>query len=61
MRRAARSTPSATALQQGALRDSFELNGAVPTASSAEEFRNYLARDIDQNRKAIRAAGVQPE
>jgi tripartite-type tricarboxylate transporter receptor subunit TctC len=51
----------ATALQQNALRESFELNGAVPTASSAEEFRNYLARDIDQNRKAIRAAGVQPE
>jgi tripartite-type tricarboxylate transporter receptor subunit TctC len=33
----------------------------VPTASSAEEFRSFLARDIDQNRKAIRVAGVQPE
>jgi tripartite-type tricarboxylate transporter receptor subunit TctC len=51
----------ATALQQPALRESFALNGAVPTASSAEEFRDYLARDIDANRKAIRVAGVQPE
>jgi tripartite-type tricarboxylate transporter receptor subunit TctC len=51
----------ATALQQAALRESFALNGAVPTASSAEEFRDFLARDIDQNRKAIRVAGVQPE
>ena len=51
----------ATSLQQAALRESFELNGAVPTASSAQEFRDFLARDIDQNRKAIRVAGVQPE
>jgi len=51
----------ATALQQAALRESFDLNGAVPTASSAEEFKAFLARDIEQNRKAIRAAGVQPE
>jgi tripartite-type tricarboxylate transporter receptor subunit TctC len=51
----------ATALQQPALRESFELNGAVPTASGAEDFRAFLARDIEQNRKAIRAAGVQPE
>lgn len=51
----------ATALQQPALRDGFALNGAVPTASSGEEFREFLLRDIEQNRKAIRAAGVQPE
>jgi tripartite-type tricarboxylate transporter receptor subunit TctC len=51
----------ASALQQPALRESFELNGAVPTASGAQEFRDFLARDIDQNRKAIRVAGVQPE
>jgi tripartite-type tricarboxylate transporter receptor subunit TctC len=51
----------ATSLQQAALRESFELNGAVPTASSAQEFRDFLARDIEQNRKAIRVAGVQPE
>ena len=51
----------ATSLQQAALRESFDLNGAVPTASSAQEFRDFLARDIDQNRKAIRVAGVQPE
>jgi tripartite-type tricarboxylate transporter receptor subunit TctC len=51
----------AASLQQAALRESFELNGAVPTASSAQEFRDFLARDIDQNRKAIRVAGVQPE
>jgi tripartite-type tricarboxylate transporter receptor subunit TctC len=51
----------AVALQQAALRESFALNGAVPTSSSAEEFRNFLARDIEQNRTAIRVAGVQPE
>jgi tripartite-type tricarboxylate transporter receptor subunit TctC len=51
----------AVALQQPALRESFALNGAVPTASSAEEFREFLARDIEQNRKAIRVAAVQPE
>jgi tripartite-type tricarboxylate transporter receptor subunit TctC len=51
----------ATAMQQGALREAFALNGAVPTASGADEFREFLARDIEQNRKAIRAAGVQPE
>ena len=51
----------ATALQQPALRDGFALNGAVPTSSSGEEVRDFLLRDIEQNRKAIRAAGVQPE
>jgi tripartite-type tricarboxylate transporter receptor subunit TctC len=51
----------AGALQQPALRESFALNGAVPTSSSGEEFREFLARDIEQNRRAIRVAGVQPE
>jgi tripartite-type tricarboxylate transporter receptor subunit TctC len=51
----------ATSLQQPALRESFALNGAVPTGSSAEEFRDFIVRDIDQNRKAIRVAGVQAE
>jgi tripartite-type tricarboxylate transporter receptor subunit TctC len=50
-----------TALQQPALREAFDANGAVPTASTAEEFRAYLARDIEQNRKAISAAGVKAE
>jgi tripartite-type tricarboxylate transporter receptor subunit TctC len=48
-------------LQLQALRQSFEANGAVPAAGSAEEFRAYLARDIEQTRNAIRIAGVQPE
>ena len=49
------------ALQNPALRESFALNGAVPTISTGEAFREFLARDIEQNRKAIRIAGVQPE
>ena len=50
-----------TALQQPALREAFDANGAVPSASTAEEFRAYLTRDIEQNRKAISAAGVKAE
>ena len=49
------------ALQNPALRESFALNGAVPNASTGEVFREFLVRDIEQNRKAIRIAGVQPE
>jgi len=49
------------ALAQPALRESFEASGAVPTHSSAQEFRAYIARDVELNRKAIKAAGVQPE
>lgn len=63
------SQPSATRLRRGlaaallqpALRESFALDGAVPTVTGADEFRDFLVRDIDQNRKAIRVAGVQPE
>lgn len=49
------------ALQQKALRDSFESNGAVPAAGSAQDFRNYLGRDIERTRKAIQAGGIQAE
>ena len=48
-------------LQQPALREAFEANGAVPMSSTSEEFRAYLARDIEQNRKAIRTASVKAE
>ncbi|MDB5964131.1 MAG: hypothetical protein JWQ72_631 [Polaromonas sp.] len=51
----------ATALQQAALKESFESNGAVPAAGSAQDFRAYLTRDIDRTRKAIQAGGIQPE
>ena len=51
----------ATVLQQTALRDEFALHGAVPSSSTGEVFRDFFARDIEQNRKAIRMAGVQPE
>ena len=49
------------ALQQPALREAFEANGAVPLFSTPEEFRAYLAKDIEQNRKAIRTAGIKAE
>ncbi len=39
----------------------FDTNGAVPRASSPQEFRAYLARDIAQNKRAVETAGVQPE
>lgn len=51
----------AVALQQKALRDSFESNGAVPAAGSAQDFRSYLTKDIERTRKAIQAGGIQPE
>ena len=51
----------AVALQQKALRDSFESNGAVPAAGSAQDFRHYLSKDIERTRKAIQAGGIQPE
>ena len=49
------------ALQQPALRESFQSNGAVPAPSTPQEFRSYLAHDIELNRKAVRAARIQPE
>ena len=51
----------AQALQHPELRKAFELNGAVPTSSTPQEFRAFLTRDIETNRKAIAVAGVQPE
>jgi tripartite-type tricarboxylate transporter receptor subunit TctC len=49
------------ALRAPDLHKAFEANGAVPTASSGEEFRLLVARDMDVNRKAIAVAGIQPE
>ena len=54
-------TAVVASLRQPALREAFEANGAVPTASSADEFRAYLVKDIEQNRKVIRIADVKPE
>jgi tripartite-type tricarboxylate transporter receptor subunit TctC len=51
----------AAALQQPALREAFEANGALPLQSTPDEFRAYLTRDIEQNRKAIRTAGIKAE
>ena len=51
----------ARALHVRELASVFEFNGAVPTGSTAQEFRSFLERDIAQNRRAIAIAGVQPE
>lgn len=51
----------ATALQQPALRQAFEVNGAVATPSTPRAFRDYLAHDIELNRQAVRAAKLEPE
>jgi len=52
---------ASAALQRPDLHKGFESNGAVPTASSADEFRQLVARDMDLHRKAIAVAGIQPE
>ena len=51
----------AKALLAPELIKAFEANGAVPTASNAQDFRSYLVRDIAQNKRAIAIAGVHPE
>src|SRR5512138_1632672 len=48
-------------LLQPELRKAFEPHGAVPSPSTPAAFRDFLARDIERNRKAIQLAGVQPE
>ena len=48
-------------LQQSELHKAFEPHGAVPSPSTPVAFREFLARDIERNRKAIQLAGVQPE
>jgi len=51
----------ALALQSKDIREGFAVHGAVPHSTSGEVFREFLARDIEQTRKAIRLAGVQAE
>src|SRR5262245_30803198 len=48
-------------LQQPELHKAFEPHGALPSPSTPSAFREFLARDIERNRKAIQLAGVQPE
>lgn len=52
---------AAAALQRPEVQKAFETNGAVPHASSPDEFRAFLVRDIEANRRAVAAAGIQPE
>jgi tripartite-type tricarboxylate transporter receptor subunit TctC len=51
----------AQALREPELAKSFEVHGAVVTPSTPAAFRTYLVRDIEQTRKAIRSAGIEPE
>lgn len=51
----------APALQKADLRKGFDGNGALPHGSTPDEFRAYVARDIEVTKKAIALAGVQPE
>jgi tripartite-type tricarboxylate transporter receptor subunit TctC len=51
----------AQAVRQPELRKAFDANGAVASTSSPQEFRDYLTRDIAQNKKAIEIAGIQAE
>jgi len=49
------------ALQTKDIKEGFAIHGAVPHSSTGEAFREFLERDIEQTRKAIRLAGVQAE
>ncbi len=49
------------AMQQASLREAFEANGAIPIASTAEDYRAMAARDMEQNRKVIQVAGLKAE
>jgi tripartite-type tricarboxylate transporter receptor subunit TctC len=51
----------AVALQSKEIREGFAVHGAVPHSSTGEALREFLVRDIEQTRKAIRLAGVQAE
>jgi tripartite-type tricarboxylate transporter receptor subunit TctC len=50
-----------TALQHPSVREAFTSNGAVATTSTPQEYRAYLAADIQRTREAIRVANVQPQ
>ncbi len=51
----------AVAMQQASLREAFDSNGAIPTASTGEEYRAMATRDIAQNLKVIAVAGLKAE
>ena len=51
----------AQALKSPELRKAFDSNGAVPTASTPQEFRSYLQSDIELTKKAVQVAGIKPE
>jgi tripartite-type tricarboxylate transporter receptor subunit TctC len=49
------------AMQQTSLREAFDANGAIPTASTAEDYRAMATRDMAQNQKVIQVAGLKAE
>lgn len=49
------------ALRVPALETAFAGNGALPRLTTPAEFRTMLAADIELNRRAMRAAGIEPE
>jgi tripartite-type tricarboxylate transporter receptor subunit TctC len=51
----------ALALQSTELAKSFDVHGALPQASSPAQFREFLARDVAQNKKAVALANITPE
>jgi tripartite-type tricarboxylate transporter receptor subunit TctC len=52
---------TASALQSPELLKAFESNGAVPSPIRREEFRAFVARDIEVNRKVVAVAGIKAE
>lgn len=48
-------------MQQASLREAFEANGAIPTASTPEDYRAMATRDMEQNRKVVQVAGLKAE
>lgn len=51
----------AKALRSREMAQAFEVHGAVAAPSTPAEFRSHLERVIARNRKAVAAAGLQPE
>lgn len=52
---------TAAALSQATVREAFAAQGAVAQGLEASAFRDFVARDIDITRRAIRSAGIQAE
>ncbi|MBL8381464.1 MAG: tripartite tricarboxylate transporter substrate binding protein [Burkholderiales bacterium] len=54
-------TALAAAMRVPALEATLAANGAIPHLSSPAEFRAFLVRDIEETRRTMKAAAIEPE